>query len=188
MVQNTPADMESIAAKYNGELKMYSSTWFNGHAYMPFHIYDLSISNEEWGITIKYEYRGSEFASTSMMDGGAFGDRHLFTIVGTNRIKRYSDFETLEVGFFEKFIRIKRNSKFFNVKSKDAELVRLLNENIDLIRIFEVSGIDPEFSPYIVGKQVATHYELTIRFNIRKMSRLPLASLVNFIFSFPDNK
>lgn len=185
MKQNTVAEIEKIASKYNGEFTSQETRWFNGHINLPLHAYHLTINYNGWDLKMTYEFRVSEFTSPFFAHSGTFGDRHLFRIECKNEKYKNADFEIFESNYLNRLFDTKDN--LFTVKSKNDALKKMLSKDSNLKTIFKASREDAEFSPLIIGKQKDQCYEITMKFNIMRVHLLPLESLIEFGLSFSKN-
>lgn len=174
--------LKKISDQYNGIINITESTWYNGHAYMPLYVYSLQFNANDLNIQFRYELRQSEFNKSKSVDGGAFGDRHIFEFNATNNKKEWPGFEVNETGIFKR-IASKRKA-LFNITSKSQNLCKTLLNNSDLNQIMSFINIDSEFSPNISGKAKEDVYRLKIVFHLQQMHYDLLKHCFQFLIKF----
>lgn len=169
---------ENIAKSENAELQMTESTWFNGHAYFPLFIYNLEYDFLSAKVQIQYEFRQSEFSKSSVIDGGAFVDRHLYDIkCSIKSSKTYPNFRIVERGMLAQLFR-RKSEILYDVKCKSETLQSVLKQNKNLQEIFKVVENSSEFSPWIEAKMKNGNYQLNIMFNTQQKNEVAL-NLIN---------
>jgi hypothetical protein len=152
---------EKLKKKINGDLKIESSSWFNGHAYFPFNIYQLNMSFENYSIKIEYEFKQSEFSKVSAYDGGENMDRNTCGIECFINSTNFSNLEIIETGFLARI----RNKTTFKIKTIDDDFKDYLFKLTELKEIFSLSAESSDFSPQIIGKNKTENYYLSIRYS-----------------------
>lgn len=167
-----------ISHRYDGDLNIKETTWYNGHAYLPLRIYDLSFTVKEILIKIHYEFRQSEFSESTNIDGGAFGDRHIFEIKGIYNNIIYGKFNIVETNPILNIFSSKKDK--YRVKNKGSQLILNEKAKANLDEIYEYLNVDPEFSPSIQGKPIDDNFEIKFLFNLKR----PYIELIQYILDF----
>lgn len=166
-----------LKEKYKAEFNKSLSKWWNGHAYFPLINYQLNYKYLKGVIKINYEFRQSEFTKPSMIDGGAFGDRHNCEIncqIETD--KNFPIFTISERGFLNKLFQ-KNGHVLYKVKCNDKKMQNFLYQDKNLNDIFEIVENSPEFSPLIKGKMILSNYQINIKYNTQQKNE----SIINSI-------
>lgn len=164
----------------NAEFRKIEKKWWNGHAYLPLINFHLNYKYLDGEIIINYEFRQSEFSKPSMIDGGAFGDRHICQVrceIETD--KSYPNFSISERGIFTKLYNRKPDLNYI-IKCKDENLTNFLRRNQNLYDIFIIVENSPEFSPLIEAKMNVGNYELNIIYNTQQKNETALNSINEF--------
>jgi hypothetical protein len=179
--------MEKIFTKLkeneNSEFRKNEKKWWNGHAYLPLINYHLNYKYLKGEIIINYEFRQSEFSKPSMIDGGAFGDRHNCQVnCKITTEKNYTNFSISERGILAKLFN-KKTELFYEVKCNDEKLKNFLLENKNLNKMFIIVENSPEFSPCIEAKIKKEKYELNIMYNTQQKN----GNVLNLINEFCKN-
>lgn len=169
---------KDISKKYGGDLNIRQTTWYNGHAYLPLKIYDLTFKINEKSIKIHYEFRQSEFSQSTNIDGGAFGDRHIFEINGIYNNIIYSKFNVVETNPILNIFSSKKDK--YRIKSKGTQLVLSEKAKVNLDNIYDYLTIDSEFSPSVQGKPINDNFEIKFLFNLKR----PHVELIQYIIDF----
>ena len=159
---------KTLQEKENGTFFKKETKWWNGHAYFPCYTYALHYQFLSANIKIHYEYKQSEFSKPSMVDGGAFGDRHHCSIkVNITTNKKNADFQIYERSFFSKLFK-KQNTSSYQIKCKDTKLNAFLKNNTNLQNIFSIVENSPEFSPLLQAKSKKQNYSLYITYSTQQ--------------------
>ncbi|MEE1900190.1 hypothetical protein V1389_17730 [Flavobacterium rakeshii] len=174
--------LKKISDRHNGTINITESKWYNGHTYMPLYVYSLLFNANDLNIQFRYEFRQSEFSKLKSIDGGAFGDRHIFEFTTTSNKKECPGFKVNEIGIFKRFIS-KRKS-LFTITSKSQSLCKTLLKNPDLNQIMSFVNIDSEFSPNISGKTKEDVYTLKIAFHLKQIHYDLLENCFQFLIKF----
>lgn len=179
--------MEKIFTKLkesqNAEFRKTEKKWWNGHAYLPLINYHLNYKFLNGLVKIHYEFRQSEFSKPSMIDGGAFGDRHNCQVkCEITTEKDYPNFSITERGILAKLFN--RKTEFnYKIKCSDENLKTFLQRNQNLNGIFVIVENSPEFSPLIEAKMKDGNYELNIMYDTQQKSE----TILNLINEFCRN-
>ncbi len=169
---------KKISEQYGDTLNIDESTWYNGHAYMPLLTYTLEFNENNLKVNFKYEFRKSEFKSSTSIDGGTFGDRHIFEVTAFYKNISYDKFSVVET--YNIFQLFSKNKTRYKLKSKEDKIINNESINRSLDQIYQYVDIDPEFSPNIYGKPLDNDYEIIITFN----TKIPHIKLVEEILAF----
>ncbi len=164
----------------NAEFRKSEKKWWNGHAYLPLLNYYLNYKYLNGKIVAHYEFRQSEFSKPSMIDGGAFGDRHNCQVkceIETD--KNYPNFSISERGILAKLFNRKPELNYL-IKCNDENLINFLRRNQNLNDIFIIVENSPEFSPLIETKMKNGNYELNIIYNTQQKNENALNSINEF--------
>jgi hypothetical protein len=159
--------LKKMAEQYDGTFQVDESTWYNGHGYMPLFIYTLEFNENNLKVKFEYEFRKSEFKNATAIDGGTFGDRHIFEFTATNSEKGFPNFIVEEVSFFKRIFL--KNKLPFHIKCESKEFINSILNNHNLKEMMRFMSIDPEFSPTIYGKTDKNIYNLKILFLTKKV-------------------
>ena len=162
----------------NAEFRKNEKKWWNGHAYLPLLNYHLNYKYLNSNLFINYEFRQSEFSKPSMIDGGAFGDRHNCQVkckIATE--KNFPNFSISERGISAKLFN-RKTEFYYKVNCSDENLTNFLQRNKNLNDIFRIVENSPEFSPLIESKMKAENYELNIMYNTQQKNENAL-NLIN---------
>ena len=174
--------LKKIAEQYDGTLQVNESTWYNGHAYMPLFIYTLEFNEDNLKVKFKYEFRKSEFENSTSIDGGTFGDRHIFEFTANNSEKEFPSFIVEDVNIFKRIFL--KNKLPFHIKCKSKEFSNMLLNNHNLKEMMSFVSIDSEFSPNIYGKTDEDIYNLKILFLTKKVQYNLLEHSFKFLKMF----
>ncbi len=158
---------ENLTDCPSAEFQKVESKWYNGHGYFPLLNYNLNYQYLSGKVEIHYEFRQSEFSKSSAIDGGSFGDRHLYEIkceiITSNKCPNFS---VKEIGVLEKLLSA--NSQIqYKIKCENKELKRILEENINLKQIYNMVDNSSEFSPQIEAKSKEGYYVLEVMYNTK---------------------
>nr|WP_321231068.1 hypothetical protein [uncultured Psychroserpens sp.] len=159
---------EKLRENENTEFQKKEKRWFNGHAYFPLFNYHLNYKYLTGEIKTHYEFRQSEFSKPSMIDGGAFGDRHICEVncvISVN--KEFPMFRISQRSILARLLK-KAPALLYNIKCNETELKKMLERNQNLNEIFQIVENSPEFSPFIEGKMNNGNYELNIGYNTQQ--------------------
>ena len=171
---------EKLRQKENAEFQKSEKKWWNGHAYLPLYNYYLNYHHLNSEVKIHYEFRQSEFSKPSIIDGGAFGDRHICDVKCIIEVKKnYPSFGISELGLFAKLFN-KQNEKYYKVNCNENKMRKMLEQNKNLNEIFLIVKNSPEFSPLIEGKMNDSYYELTVLYNTQQKDSNALNSINEF--------
>tara|TARA_R110000868_G_scaffold399453_2_gene673202 strand:+ start:3678 stop:4238 length:561 start_codon:yes stop_codon:yes gene_type:complete len=170
----------------NAEFLKSEKKWWNGHAYLPLKNYHLNYKYLNGKIIIHYEFRQSEFSKPSMIDGGAFGDRHNCQVKCKIEIdKSFLNFSISERGILAKLFNRKPDLNYV-IKCNNENLKNFLKRNQNLKDIFTIVENSPEFSPLIEAKMKNGNYELNIMYNTQQKNENALNSINEFCKNLID--
>jgi hypothetical protein len=171
---------EKLKENENAKFQKNEKKWFNGHAYLPLFNYHLNYKYLTGDVKIHYEFRQSEFSKPSMIDGGAFGDRHNCQVNCVISVeKEFPMFKISERGILAKLFR-KTPAFFYFIKCNETKLTKMLKRNQYLNEIFQIVENSPEFSPLIESKMNNGNYELNIIYNTQQKNGKVLISINEF--------
>lgn len=154
--------IESLSEALNASLKRRTSKWYNGHAYMPLYVYSLQCNYNSAQISIRYEYRQSEFTKSTIMNTSTeFQDRHLCKI--KTGVKTNKHFSKIDIRFLRAFERLFSKRKL-KLKGDQALQQAILASTV-LDELSDLVAQSSDFDPQIVGTQKEDEYELSCHFN-----------------------
>ena len=155
----------------NSEYTKIEKKWWNGHAYFPLYYYILKYEYLKGKVIIQYKFLQSEFTKPTMINSGAFSDRHQCEInVALEIAKTTSNFEILASNFFKRIFNKKTLN--FKVKCNDENLKLKLETNENLSKLYKIVENSPEFSPEIYGKTTnnGKDYKIVINYSTQLMN------------------
>ena len=159
--------LKNLTDSTTAEFQEAESKWYNGQGYFPLFNYHLNYQFLSGKVDIHYEFRQSEFSNSSAIDGGSFGDRHLYKI--NCKIKtshKYSNFSVMEIGVLEKLLSAYSKISY-KIKCENKELKSIVEDNINLQRLYIMVNNSSEFSPQIEAKSIDGYYVLNVMYNTK---------------------
>lgn len=164
----------------NAEFLKSEKKWWNGHAYLPLKNYHLNYKYLNGKMMIHYEFRQSEFSKPSVIDGGAFGDRH-YCQVKCEIITQhnYPNFSISERAILIKLFN-KNPNLYYKVECIDNDLKNFLLRNQNLNSLFRIVENSPELSPLIEAKMKNGNYDLNIMYNTQQKNENVLLLINDF--------
>lgn len=155
---------EELKAKHNGDLEVQNSRWFSGHANLPLHTFKLTFPINSSSFIILYEFRQSEFSSSSNVDGGTYNDRHICNIKYAIHNSSYLNFNITKPSLISKIFN-KNYDLDFAVKSSSTQLEEILERSKELIAIYKIVNESSDFEPLIVGKRKGDSLHIEIAYS-----------------------
>jgi hypothetical protein len=173
---------ESFKSNENIIFNKVEDKYFNGQFFSPLLKYYMTFNFEGGKIQLYYEIQITLFNQPTVTIG-AFGDKHRCSLqcffVSNNKM---AAFEIEKRGLLQMIFNPKPD-KYHIIKTKDAELLKKLLENIHLNNVYKIAETTSEFSPSITGKADSSFnntYLINVQFGNKTFHEEALHSIIAF--------